>query len=186
MTQYALAYALTTTAGVRGVLALAAVAIAAHLGVLHPPDAFVWLGSVPVMWALIAVALLELLADKVPFLDHVLHFIQIAVKPAAAAIIVGGTVHAQSQEMLIFLMVIGALNALGVHAGVASARAGSTAATGGIANPVLSTAEDAGAIGASVASFFVPYIVATFALVLSIVLVIALKQAFTRGRAKTA
>src|SRR5579859_6274341 len=103
-TQYALAYALTTTAGVRAVLALAAVAVATHVGLLHPPAMFLWLASVPVMWALLGVAAVEVLADKVPFLDHALHVLQIVVKPAAAAIIVGGTVHAQSNEMLIFLM----------------------------------------------------------------------------------
>lgn len=173
--QYALAYALTTTAGLRGVLALALVAIATHLGVVHPPSAVGWLAHESVMWILIAVAVFEALADKLPFVDHALHVVQIAVKPAAAAIIVGGTVHPQSHEMLVFLMIVGALNALGIHAGVLAVRAASTATTGGLANPFVSTAEDVGAVGGGILSFVVPFVVAAVALVLTIVLVVALR-----------
>lgn len=176
-TQYALAYALTTTAGVRGVLALAMVSVATHFGVLHPPDGFGWLASVPVMWALVGVAVAEVLGDKIPLVDHGLHVVQMVIKPAAAAIIVGGTVHAQSHEMLIFLMIVGALNALGVHAGVATARAASTATTAGIANPVMSTVEDVSAVGAGVLSFVMPFVIAAMALALSVALFVTMRRA---------
>ncbi len=182
-TQYALAYALTTTAGVRGVLALTLVSIATTIGYLHPPAAFSWLAEAPVMWALIAVSLADLLADKVPMVDHVLHVAQIVVKPAAAVIIVGGTVHAQTQEMLIVLMVLGALNALGVHAGVASVRAASTATSGGMLNPLVSVTEDVGALTAGILAFFAPYVVAAIALVLAIFYFTVLRKAFTKSRA---
>ena len=183
-TQYALAYSLTTTAGVRGVLALALVSVATHVGILHPPEGFAWLASVPVMWSLVGVAAIEVLADKIPFLDHVLHVAQVVIKPAAAAIIVGGTVHTQSQEMLIFLMIVGALNALGVHAGVATARAASTATTAGLANPALSTAEDVGAIGTGVLSFAMPFVIAVIAFVLSVLLFLFARKAIaSRGAA---
>ena len=109
--QYALAYALTTTAGVRAMVALAAVAIAAHFNLIHPPGAFAWLGSPIAMWVLGGFAVVEILADKVPLLDHALHVAQIAVKPAAAAVLVGGSLHAQSHEALVTLMILGALNA---------------------------------------------------------------------------
>jgi hypothetical protein len=185
-TQYALAYSLTTTAGLRGVLALALVAVATHFGVIHPPEAFGWLASLPVMWALVGVAVLEMLADKIPFLDHALHVLQVVVKPAAAAIIVGGTVHAQSQEMLVFLMIVGALNALGVHAGVATARAASTATTAGLANPALSTAEDVGAIGGGILAFVMPLVIAVVAVIASIVLFLLARKAITARGAKPA
>lgn len=168
--QYALAYALTTTAGLRGVLALALVAVAAHFGVLHPGGTFAWLASAPVMWILIGIGALEILADKVPFLDHVLHVAQIVVKPAAAAIVVGGTVHPQSQAALVFLMIAGALNALGIHAGVATVRAASTTTTGGLGNPIVSTVEDGAALGGGVLSFVVPFVIAAVALVASVLL----------------
>ncbi len=182
--QYALAYSLTTTAGLRGVLSLALVAVAGHLGVIHAPAQFAWLNSAPVMWILVAVAVVELFADKVPFLDHALHVAQIVVKPAAAAIIVGGTIHPQSQNMLVFLMILGALNALGIHAGVMSLRAASTATTGGLGNPLVSTAEDGVALSGGILAFIIPIVVAIVTLVLSIGLFLAGRKAYRRLRPK--
>jgi Domain of unknown function (DUF4126) len=184
--QYALAYSLTTAAGVRAMLALALVSVAIKLGLLHPPAAFVWLASPLAMWILLCVAVAEILADKVPFLDHLLHFAQIAIKPAAAAIIVGSTIHPQSTSVLVFLMVIGALNALGVHAGVATVRGASTVTTAGIANPVVSTAEDVGAAGSIVGSFVAPLVVALLAICFTIALALFARQAYVRVRPRAA
>jgi len=75
-TQYALAYALTTSAGLRGVLTLAAASLSIHAGIFHPPSGFAWLGSTPVTIALVAVAALEFVADKVPLVDHLMHLLQ--------------------------------------------------------------------------------------------------------------
>jgi hypothetical protein len=169
--QYALAYSLTTAAGVRAVLALALVAVATHLGLLHPPSSFSWLASPIAMWILIAVGMAELLGDKIPVLDHAMHVLQIAIKPAAAAIIVGGTVHVQSNEMLIFLMVVGALNALGVHAGVMTVRGASTVTTGGLANPAVSAAEDVGTVCTVILAFVAPVVAAMLAICVAAVLI---------------
>jgi hypothetical protein len=179
--QYALAYSLTTAAGVRAVLSLALVSIAMHFGVLHPPENFTWLASPLAMWILIGVGIVEVFADKIPVVDNVLHVAQTVVKPAAAAIIVGGSIHAQSNEMLIFLMVLGALNALGVHAGVAAVRGASTVTTAGIANPAISTAEDVGTIGGVIAAFFAPILMAIVALVLAIALVFVARRILARA-----
>ena len=181
--QYALAYSLTTTAGVRALLALAAVAVAAHFGIIHPPDAFAWLASVKAMWILVGVAVLEIVADKVPILDHAMHFLQTASKPAAAVILVGGSVHAQSQTVVVTMMILGALNALGVHAAIAGLRGASTATTAGAANPFVSMAEDAGSIVSLIAAFLVPLAAAALALCFSVLLLFFARSAFTRLRA---
>lgn len=180
--QYAFAYALTTTAGVRSLLALAAVAIAAHLHWMHPPAGFDWLASTTAMWVLIGAAVLEMLADKIPVVDHAVHFIQLAGKPAAGAILVGGSVHAQSHEMLIGLMVLGALNAFGIHAAIASVRGASTVTTGGMGNPVVSVVEDVGAIGSLILAFFAPFLAAFIAVAFTVALVIVARSAYRRMR----
>ena len=185
-TQYALAYALTTAAGVRALLSLTAVAVAAHFHVLHPPETFAWLGSNAAMWTLGVLAAVEMLADKVPLLDHVLHFLQVALKPAAAAVVVGGSLHAPSHDALVTLMVLGALNALGVHAAVATVRAASTVTTGGVANPAVSTVEDAGAIGALILSFVAPFVAAVLALLFTAALAALAVTAYHRFRAARA
>ena len=165
--QYALAYALTTSAGLRGLLTLAVVSVAVHLGVLHPPAAFAWLGSNAVTLALVAVALVEILGDKVPLIDHLFHALQTIVKPAAAAILVGGIVHTQNSPELYGLMALGALNALGVHAASAAARGASTALTGGVANPVISVAEDSMSVTMIAFAFLAPLFAAILAVLLS-------------------
>jgi hypothetical protein len=114
--------------------------------------------------------LLELFADKVPLLDHALHFVQIITKPAAAAILVGGTTHPQSHNVLVGLMILGALNALGIHAFTSSVRVATTATTGGIANPVVSLLEDVAAICVTVLGFLTPFIAAALSLAALIIM----------------
>jgi uncharacterized membrane protein len=180
--QYALAYGLTTTAGVRAMFALAAVAVAVHLGWLHSPSGFAWLGSPAAMWTLIAFAAVECFADKVPLLDNAMHVLQVAAKPAAGAILVGGSVHAQSRELLVTLMVLGALNALGVHAAVASVRGASTLTTGGVANPFISFAEDAGAAASLFIAFVAPLVAAIIGVAFTATLVLLARTAYRRIR----
>ncbi len=186
VTQYALAYALTTSAGIRALLPLAAASFAAHAGWIHPAGQFMWLGHANVMWILIALALLEMGADKIPLIDHAMHFIQIAAKPAAAAILIGGTTHPHGNEELIFLMVIGAINALGIHGAVFATRAASTAGTAGLANPILSVVEDTGSIGTIVLAFVAPVLAAVLALIATILLVVVATAVYRRMRGKRA
>jgi hypothetical protein len=180
--QYAMAYALTTSAGIRALLPLALVSVAVHLGYLHPPQGLDWLGSALVTEILVAFGIAELLADKVPLLDHALHFVQILTKPAAAAILVAGTAHPQSHDVLLGLMILGALNALGVHVFTSSLRVGSTAATGGIANPFLSAAEDAVSAVSAILAFVAPFVAAAIALLILVVLMRAVGSAYGRRR----
>jgi hypothetical protein len=117
------------------------------------------------------VALLDVVGDKIPFLDHVLHAAHVIVKPAAAAILVGGIVHPHSTEQLLALMALGALNALGIHAASATARGASTMTTAGIANPFLSLFEDALSIAMLVIAFVAPYLAAAVALLLTLAII---------------
>jgi uncharacterized membrane protein len=136
--QYALAYALTTTAGLRGFLTLLAASLAIHLGWIHPSAQFAWLGSDGATIVLAACAAIEILADKIPAVDHALQALYFAVRPLAAAILVGATVHTDSPAALYAIMAAGAINALFIHGSAVTARAGSTVATFGLGNVVLS------------------------------------------------
>ena len=181
--QYAMAYALSTSAGIRALLPLALLSIATHLGYVHPPSGLHWLGSTTVTAVLIAVAAIEILADKIPIVDHMLHFTQIATKPAAAAILVAGSTHPQHREVLITLMVLGALNALGVHVFTSGVRVGSTATTAGMANPIISTTEDVAATGTTALAFVAPFLAAAAALAMALVIAFVLRRVYRRHRA---
>lgn len=168
--QYALAYALTTTAGLRGFLTLFAASVAAHYHWIHPTGSFAWLASDAATIVLGVFALFELIGDKLPVVDHALHAISFAVRPVAAAILVGGTVHTDHPGTLYTAMALGALNALIVHSSSATARAASTLSTLGAANAPISAGEDATAIFGIILAFLHPYIAAILAAVLVLVL----------------
>jgi uncharacterized membrane protein len=182
-TQYALAYALTTTAGLRGFLTLFAASVAAHYHVIHPSPAFMWLGADGTVLVLGLFALLELVADKVPAVDHALHAVSFAVRPVAAAILVGGTVNTSSPGELVGLMAAGALNALVVHTSSATARAASSVATFGLANPAISIVEDVIAIASLVVTFAFPILAAILAVLVVVTLIALGWRAYVNSRA---
>lgn len=181
--QYALAYALSTTAGLRGFLTLLAASIAAHFGWIHPSAAFAWLGSDGATAVLAVFATLEFLGDKIPAVDHALHGVYFVVRPLAAVILVGATVHPDGQRATYAMMAIGGLNALLVHGSAATARAGSTATTFGAGNVVLSFIEDLLAGAGIVVAFVKPIAGALLALAFVLVLAIFMRAVARRVRA---
>ena len=185
-TQYALAYALTTTAGLRGFLTLFAASVAAHYHWIHPSAGFAWLGADGTLVVFGIFALAELFADKIPAVDHALHAISFAARPVAAAILVGGTINTSNHAELYGLMAVGALNALVVHTSSAATRAASSAATLGVANPVISVVEDVLAIGGLIVSFIYPILGAVLALILVGALLWATFRLYERMRAPSA
>ncbi|MGC8484497.1 MAG: DUF4126 domain-containing protein [Candidatus Baltobacteraceae bacterium] len=169
--QYAVAYALSSAAGLRAIFALAVASLAVHAGWFHPPADLAWLDSWTVTVTLLVLAAVELLADKVPLLDHSLHVAQSVLKPAVAAILVAGTLHGLPGPALVSLVVLGALNALGIHAAAASGRGLSTVVTGGFGNPIVSLLEDIGALGLSVTAFLAPWLGVVLALLVGAIAV---------------
>jgi uncharacterized membrane protein len=185
-TEYALAFALTTTAGLRGFLALLIASLAAHAGWIHLNASYAWLGSDGASIVLAIFAVLEILADKIPVVDNALHLLYFIVRPAAAAIIVGGTVHAPNQSELIGLMVIGAINAFVVHGASAAARAASTTSTFGVGNSTMSLGEDILAVGGGTLAIALPLVAATLAVVFLVVLLLVVRRVSRRPSALTA
>ncbi len=169
--QFATAYALSTSVGLRPFLTLALAALAIHFGYLHPVMRFDFLGSDGAAIVLGILALIEFFADKVPYVDHMVHVLHFAAKPIAAAVLVGSIIPDGSTPDLATtgLMALGAANALGVHGGVAALRGASTATTGGLGNPVLSLIEDVIAVVGVVIAFVAPFLGAALAVVLTIV-----------------
>ena len=177
---FATAYALSTSIGLRPFLTLAFASLAMHLGYLHPSPAFSYLGSDGATWLLFGLAAVEFVGDKVPAVDHTLHVLHFATKPIAAALLVGSALPSGGapDATSYALMSLGALNALGVHSGVAALRAGSTATTLGVANPFLSLIEDVLAICATVLALIAPFAGALLALLLTVFVLFALRYVF--------
>ncbi len=171
-TAFATAYSLSTSIGLRPFLTLALASVAMHFGYIHPSHAFTFLDTNGATALLAALAALEFTADKIPVVDHALHVVHFATKPIAAAILVGSVVPDVSPEHAwsYALMGAGALNALGVHGGVAALRGASTVTTGGFANPFVSLIEDAVAVTGTVLAVLLPIVAAALAVLLTLVL----------------
>ena len=183
--EFATTYALTTAIGLRPFLTLALASLAMHFGYLHPASAFAYLGTDGATWLLAGLAAVEFAGDKIPVVDHTLQAAHFAVKPIVAAILVGSAIPASSPEAgapAYGLMALGALNALGIHTGVTAARGASTALTLGIANPVLSTIEDALASVGVFAAIVWPFAGAVGAVVLSVLIALLVRYVYLAAR----
>jgi hypothetical protein len=171
-TQFATAYALSTSIGIRPFLTLAFASVAMHLGYLHPSLPFAYLGSDGATITLAILAIVEFVGEKIPVVDHTLHLLHFASKPIAAAVLVGSVIPEMGPGDIYTyaLMGAGAFNALGVHAGVATLRGVSSATTLGIANPFVSLIEDGLTALAALLAFIAPIVGAVLAVLFTILL----------------
>jgi hypothetical protein len=171
-TQFATAYALSTSIGIRPFLTLALASLAMHFGYLHPSHPFAYLGNDGATITLGILAVLEFVGEKIPVVDHTLHMLHFASKPIAAAVLVGSAIPEMGpgDAYTYALMGAGALNALGVHAGVATLRGVSSATTLGIANPFVSLIEDVTTAIAVFLAFVAPIVGAVLAILVTILL----------------
>ncbi|HEX5322856.1 MAG TPA: DUF4126 domain-containing protein, partial [Capsulimonadaceae bacterium] len=118
---------LASAAGLRAFLPLLALAVAAHFGFVHLNGRFLWLQSSGALIALGAAAVVEILADKVPVLDHALDALQTVVRPAAGVLAVASTQsHMDPMMAGVLGLILGAPLAGTVHVAKGSARLAST------------------------------------------------------------
>jgi len=178
---------LAAPAGVNAYIPLLAVALSQQFGWVQLREPFDLMGS---WWfiALVAVLLaVELIADKVPAVDHVNDAIQTFVRPAAGGLLaVSASGNGQVEPWL--LLVAGVLIAGGVHAVKAGARPLINASTGGVGAPVVSTVEDVGAAGVSVMAIALPvltFLLVTAFLAVAVWAIVRWRRSRTRRRAQT-
>jgi hypothetical protein len=120
-------------------------------------------------WVLGVLAVLlaiEMTADKIPAVDSVNDVIQTAVRPAAGAIIFAASASVITDMHPAVALICGLLAATSVHAVKATGRPFITATTGGIGNPIVSTAEDVVAGVTTVVAILVPALTAAMLIAL--------------------
>ena len=157
--------ALAAAAGFRAFVPLLAAGLAIHFGGVEAARGFDWLGEPIVLVALSVATAAEIAAYYVPGVDHVLDLIGAPVAVAAGILAAAG-VMVGLPEWLHWLTAIGAGGAMATagHALNAVGRAKSGAASGGLGNPVYSTAELGGSVLISALALLLP-VLALIALV---------------------
>jgi Domain of unknown function (DUF4126) len=149
----ALAYALSTLAGVRVSYPAAALALAVHSRILKPPQTMTWLHSDTILLIAIVVCIVEFIAHKLDWLETSLHYIHKILSPVVG----GAAAYAvdPSQGVTGFLIAaLGAGTAFAVHTLRATARATGTAFILGSVNPFASVVEDGLVVSAATTAFF--------------------------------
>ena len=123
---------------------------------------FDWLSSDTAIIVLIVASIAEIIADKVPAVDHFLDSIGTFVRPLAATLATASVltgVDVNPTVAAVVGLIIGAPTSLGFHTLKAGTRIASSAATLGCANPILSLIEDVISVGLSLVAIFVPLVV---------------------------
>ncbi|MEX0733876.1 MAG: DUF4126 domain-containing protein [Steroidobacteraceae bacterium] len=171
--------ALAAAAGFRAFVPLLAAGLAIHFGYVEASPGFAWLGEPIVLVALGVATATEIAAYYVPGVDHVLDLIATPVAVATGIIAAAG-VMVGLPDWLRWLTAIGAGGAVTTagHALSAVGRAKTGVATGGLGNPVYSTAELAGSVLLAIFAFLLPLI----ALVAAMAIGLFLLQRWRRRR----
>jgi len=164
------AFGLSTAAGLNAYIPLLTVGLLARYTELIRLNAPYDVVEHPVFLLVVAVlALLDLIGDKIPAVDHTLHLAGMVISPAAGAIVFLAANSSTGAVDPVLAAICGVLAAGATHIGRSAVRPVATATTGGAANPVVSAIEDATSLLVSILSVVAPILaiitLALFALV---------------------
>lgn len=169
----ALGIGLAACAGLRAWLPLLLAGALGRGGFIALGPAFGFISSNRAL-ALFAVAtVVEIVGDKIPAVDHALDALSTVLRPAAGSLLAASVMWRVSDPLtaLALGVAVGAPSALVPHAAKSLLRAGSTALTGGLANPVLSLLEDVATVALFVLTVVVPVLVAAGLLLVAFLIV---------------
>ncbi len=151
------AFGLSVSAGLNAYLPLLIVALVArftNLITLSSPYNHLTNG-----WVILVISILlviELFADRIAGVDTANDVVQTFIRPVAGAILFAASSSVISDIHPVLALICGLIVAGGVHATKATIRPVVTGASGGLLNPVVSTAEDLVALVLTLVSILVP------------------------------
>lgn len=153
---------LSASTGLNTFVPLLLLGAAARFGIagITLGDKFGWLTSDVALIVLIIASIVEIVADKIPAVDHFLDAAGTFVRPAAGALAAASVLTGMDPTIAAIVgLIVGAPTSFGFHALKAGTRVASSTTTFGCANPLLSLAEDIVSFGLSVVAIFAPIIV---------------------------
>lgn len=168
------AFGLSASAGLNAYIPLLVIGVIAHyfpntLALSQPFD------LIANPWILILLGILviiEMVADKVPAVNHINDLIQTVVRPVAGAIAFAASANVITEVHPVLALACGLLVAGSVHAVKAAAvRPAVTATTGGAGNVPVSIAEDIFAFLTSVLAIVIPLIMGTITIVVLVLVI---------------
>jgi hypothetical protein len=156
------AIGLGAATGLNAWIPLFGLGLAQRFGVVTLSGPYDALGSTPALIVLGALFALDLVGDKVPPIDHVLHLIGFVIAPLSGAVVFAAQDSLLSNSHPVLAAVAGMTLGGLVHGGRSAFRPAVTATTGGIGNPVVSTIEDVVSTVLTVLAILVPVLAFLF------------------------
>jgi hypothetical protein len=164
---------LATSAGLNAYIPLLAVGLLARFShLITLPPGWHWLQNGWVLAILAVLLSIEMVADKIPVVDHVNDVVQTVVRPTAGGLAFGAASGSQTvtvRDPGSFFsghqwvpIVAGMIISLTVHGMKASARPVINVSTAGVGAPIVSTLEDIASVGLSLVAIVLPVLVLAF------------------------
>ncbi|PRY00800.1 DUF4126 domain-containing protein [Allonocardiopsis opalescens] len=182
---------LASAAGLNAYIPLLVVGLLARYTELVPlSGGWEWLEHPVTLVVLGVLLVIEVVADKVPMVDHVNDVLQTVVRPTSGGIAFGAGAAAQTVDPTAATaadwgpVIAGVLIALAFHGLKAVGRAGVNAATMGAGAPIVSTAEDGLSLGMALAAVLAPVLGLVLALGTAAGLVVLWRRRRARRRAE--
>ncbi len=168
---------LSATAGFRVFVPLLIGSLAIKAGMVEPAESFLWLGSTPALILFSVATILEITAYYVPWLDNLLDTVATPAAIVAGTLLTATFIGESSEIFRWSVAIIAGGGIAGIVQGATVAlRGGSTATTGGLANPIISTGElGASVIGGTVA-LFAPIVVLVVILLITVAIFVKMKK----------
>ncbi|HEX8326999.1 MAG TPA: DUF4126 domain-containing protein [Hymenobacter sp.] len=179
----ALGLGLAACSGFRIFVPLLAASLAYHFGYLTPAPGFAWLGTWAALLTLGTATLVEIAGYYIPLVDHVLDSLTTPASFVAGTILMTSALpHLDPTLRWTLGILVGGGTAGLVQTGTALLRGASTAATGGLGNPVLATVENTMAVGGVALTLLLPLVAAGLVLGLVVFILSRLRRWRARRR----
>ncbi len=173
---------LAASVGFRVFLPLFALSLASYFNVWELNESWQWIGSLAAVITLGVATVVEVFAYFIPWVDNLLDSFAVPLAAIAGTAVMVSTVANLDPVVTWSLAIIaGGGTATAIKGAGAAGRMASTATTGGLGNPVVSTVETGTALAVTTASIFAPVL----AIVMVIIILVIIFMIYRKLRPKT-
>ena len=162
---------LAASVGFRVFLPLFALSLAAYFGLWELNDNWHWIGSLAAVITFGVATVVEIFAYFIPWVDNLLDSFAVPLAAIAGTAVIVSTVADLDPVVTWSLAIIaGGGTATAIKGAGAAGRMASTATTGGLGNPIVSTVETGTAVVVSTASIFMPILAAVLVIIILVLI----------------